>query len=62
MKVTLDLDTNVITVPKTFFKTIDKQNEIIIKMKGTPISPVELIKKSFEEALSNTDKYLQVKD
>lgn len=61
MKVTLDLENNVITVPKTFFKAYDKQNETIKKMGGEPIKPIEVIKKSFSIAMSDTDKYLQVK-
>lgn len=62
MKVTIDLDTNEITVPKTFFKYYDKQNETIKKMGGEPIKPIELIRKSFEIAMSNTDKYLHTKE
>lgn len=62
MKITLDLDTNVITVPKNFFKNIEKQNETIVKMGGTPIKATELIEKSFDVAMKDTDKYLRVKD
>lgn len=62
MKITLDLDTNMITAPKNFFKNIDKQNEMILKMGGQKISGVELIKKSFETAMADTDKYLHVKE
>ena len=61
MKITLDLETNEIIVPKNFFKDIDKQNQTIAKMGGEPIKPVELIKKSFEIAFSNTDKYLHTR-
>lgn len=61
MKVTLDLDTNIITVPKNFFSIIDKQNELITKMGGEKVKPMELIKKSFEIAMSDTDKYLQTR-
>ena len=46
MKITLDLDTNEIVVPKNFFKNIDKQNETIVKMGGQKISGIDLIKKS----------------
>lgn len=62
MKITLDLETNEIVVPKNFFKSYDKQNETIKKMGGEPIKPVEVIKKSFEIAISDTDKYLRVKE
>ena len=56
MKITLDLGTNEIIV-----KDIDKQNEMIEKVGGTRISGIELIKKSFEKAMSDTDKYLHVR-
>lgn len=62
MKITLDLTTNDITVPKNFFKNIDKQNETIAKMGGEPIKPMELIKKSFEIAMGDTDKHLHTKE
>ncbi len=61
MKITLDLDTCEIVVPKNFFKNIDKENDIIIKANGTPIAPVDRIKKAFETAIGNTDKYLKTK-
>lgn len=61
MRVTLDLDTNIITVPKNFFSTIDKQNELITKMGIEKVKPMELIKKSFEIAMSDTDKYLKTR-
>lgn len=61
MKVTLDLDTNELIVPKNFFSTIEKQNDTIAKMGGERIKPVELIKKSFEVAISDTDKYLKTR-
>lgn len=62
MKITLDLETNVITVPKNFFRVYEKQNETIKKMGGEPIKPVEVIQKSFEIAMSDTDKYLRTKE
>lgn len=61
MKITLDLDTNVITVPKNYFKIIDKQNELITKMGGEKVKPLELIQKSFDIAMSDTDKYLHTR-
>ena len=62
MKITLDLETNVTTVPKNFFRSYEKQNETIKKMGGEPIKPVEVIQKSFDIAMSDTDKYLRTKD
>lgn len=61
MKITLDLDTNEITVPKNFFSILEKQNDTITKMGGERIKPVDLIKKSFEVAISDTDKYLKTR-
>lgn len=57
MKITLDLETNIITAPKNFFDTFAKQNEMITKLGGEPIKPLEVVRKSFEIAMSNTDKY-----
>ena len=61
MKITLDLETNQITVPKNFFESFAKQNEMITKMGGEPIKPVEVIKTSFATAIADTDKYLIVR-
>jgi hypothetical protein len=61
MKITLDLETSEIIVPKNFFTKIDKENEVIAKHGGTPVKPVDRIKAAFEKAVSDTDKYLHVK-
>lgn len=61
MRISLDLETNEIIVPKNFFKEIEKRNEMIVKMGGEAIKPLELIKKSFDVAMSNTDKNLHVR-
>ena len=61
MKVSLDLKTNEITVPKSFFEAIDKENDIIKAHGGTPVSPVERIKAAFETAIGDTDKYLKTR-
>jgi hypothetical protein len=61
MKVTLDLETNVITVPKNFFTNIAKENEIIEKNGGKAVPVEERLRKPFEAALANTDKYLIAK-
>lgn len=60
MRITLDLDTNEIIVPKNFFKDIERQNALIEKAGGSPIKGIDLIKKSFDIAMSNTDKFLHV--
>lgn len=61
MKITLDLETCEITVPKNFFNRIEKENSIISKAGGTPIAPVKRIENAFETAIKDTDKYLRVK-
>lgn len=61
MKVTIDLTTNVLTVPKTFFDNIAKENEIIKNAGGTPIEAKDRILKAVNTALENTDKYLKTK-
>ena len=62
MKITLNLDTNEIIVPKNFFKNLEKQNAIITKMGGEKIDSSDLIRASVEVALSDTEKYLHVKE
>lgn len=61
MKITLDLETNVITVPKNFFDKIAKENDVITKHGGTAVAPTDRIKGAFEKAMADTDKYLQTK-
>ncbi len=61
MKITLDLDTNEITLPKNYFKQIEKQNDLIAKMGGEKVNAMDLIKKSFEIAMADTDKYVKTR-
>lgn len=61
MKITLDLETNEITAPKNFFEVFAKQNEMIVKLGGEPIKPMDVIKKSFDIAMANTDMYFKTR-
>ena len=61
MKVTLDLETCEIIVPKNFFVKVEKENDIITKNHGTAVSAVDRIKNAFNTAMENTDKYLHTK-
>ena len=61
MKITLDMETSEIIVPKNFFAKISKENEVITKHGGTAIDPVSRIKAAFETAMTNTDKYIKTK-
>lgn len=63
MRVTLDLDTCVLTVPKNFFDYVSKQNEVL-KAAGvlndeTRVTAEKLITKAFNTAMSDTQKYLR---
>lgn len=62
MKITLDLETCEIVVPKNFFAKIEKENAVIEKHGGKSIGAVDRIKEAFNTAMSNTDKYLRTKD
>jgi hypothetical protein len=64
MKITLDLETNVITVPKNFFEYFAKQNDMLAKVAGdkaVKIEPKKVIETAFTTAMDNTDKYLVVR-
>lgn len=61
MKITLDLETKEIIVPKNFFTVVQKQNELISENGGTPVKPMDVIRKAFNTALDNSDKYVHVK-
>ena len=61
MRITFDLETNEIILPKKYFTEIEKQNDLIAKMGGEKVKPMELIKKSFEIAMSDTDKYVKTR-
>ena len=61
MKITLDLDTSIITVPKNFFDKIAKENDVIVKHGGNAVTPTDRIKAAFNTAMADTDKYLQTK-
>lgn len=61
MKITLDLETKEIIVPKNFFTVIQKQNELISENGGKPVKPMDVIRKAFNAALDNSDKYVHVK-
>lgn len=61
MKITLDLETSEITVPKNFFINIEKENDIIKSHGGEPVKPVDRIKAAFKKGIDEPDKYLHVK-
>lgn len=58
MRVTIDLDRDIIIVPDNFFKKIAEENEKLIKYGGKAVAPVERIKKSYDIAIKDTDTRL----
>ena len=62
MRVTIDLDTNTIIVPNTYYAKIDAMNELLAKhggAKGAKIDYVKYIKDGFEKAIASPIKRQQ---
>lgn len=60
-KITIDLETCDIIVPKTFFEKVAKENEIIKNAGGTPIEVKDRIMNAVNTALKDTDAHLKTK-
>ena len=58
MRVTIDLDRDIIIVPDNFFKRISEENEKLEKYGANPVKALDRIKKSFEIAMADTDNRL----
>ena len=58
MRVTIDLDRDIIIVPDNFFKKIAEENEKLEKYGAKAVNPLDRIKKSFDIAMSDTDRRL----
>ena len=58
MRVTIDLDRDIIIIPDNFFKKIAEENEKLQKYGAEPISGVDRIKKAFNKAMEETDNRL----
>ena len=58
MRVTIDLDRDIIIVPDNFFKKIADENEKLEKYGAKAVKPLDRIKKSFDIAMSDTDRRL----
>ena len=58
MRVTIDLEREIVIIPDNFFKKIAEDNERLERFGATPISGVDRIKKAFEKAMSETDNRL----
>ena len=58
MRVTIDLDRDIIIIPDNFFKKIAEDNEKLEKYGAKPVKALDRIKKSFETAMADTDNRL----
>lgn len=58
MRVTIDLERDIIIVPDNFFKKIADENEKLEKYGAKPVKPLDRIKNSFNIAMSDTDRRL----
>ena len=58
MRVTIDLDKDIIIIPDNFFKRIAEDNERLEKYGATPVKAIDRIKHSFEVAMGDTDNRL----
>lgn len=56
MRIIIDTEKNLVVVPNTFFKTIDKINQNIELGGGTQVEYVDYIKGQFEKAIENPVK------
>lgn len=58
MRVTIDLDRDIIIIPDNFFKKIAEENEKLQKYGAEPVKALDRIKHSYEKAMSDTDNRL----
>lgn len=58
MRVTIDLERDIIIIPDNFFKKIAEENEKLQKYGAKPVKALDRIKKSYEKAMSDTDNRL----
>ena len=58
MKVTIDLDRDIIIIPDNFFKKVSEDNERLKKYGATPLKAIDRIKRAFDVAMADTDNRL----
>jgi len=58
MRVTIDLDRDIIIIPDNFFKKIAEENEKLKKYGADPVKALDRIKHSYETAMADTDNRL----
>ena len=58
MRVTIDLDRDIVIIPDNFFKKIAEENEKLEKYGAKSVKAIDRIKRSFKVAMSDTDNRL----
>ena len=58
MRVTIDLDRDIIIIPDNFFKKIAEENEKLQKYGAEPVKALDRIRHSYDKAMSDTDNRL----
>lgn len=58
MRVTIDLDRDIIIIPDNFFAKIAQENEKLVKYGGKEVKGIDRIKHSFQVAMADTDSRL----
>ena len=58
MRVTIDLEREIVIIPDNFFVRIREDNKRVEKFGGTPVSGLDRIKSAFNKAMSDTDNRL----
>ena len=58
MRVTIDLEREIVIIPDNFFVKIKADNERLEKFGATPVAGIDRIKNAFEKAMSDTDNRL----
>ena len=61
MRVTLDLEKDIIIIPDNFFERIAQDNERLKKYGAKPVKGIDRIKHSFKVAMADTDNRLLTK-
>lgn len=58
MRVTIDLDRDILIIPDNFFKKISEENDKLVKYGAKPVDPLVRIRHSFEIAMNETNDRL----
>ena len=58
MRVTIDLDRDIIIIPDNFFKRVAEENEKLMKYGAEPLKALDRIRHSYETAMADTDNRL----